>query len=415
MGLKILVAAYACRPGLGSETGVGWNMVRELAKYHEVWVLTRENNQPAIEAELAQDPIPELHMVYSNLPGFLRGWKKLGWAVQLHYFLWQLSAYRIARQLHCQIGFNLSHHVTYGRYCAPSFLALLPIPFVWGPVGGGESAPYSFWQDFSWQGRAYEVLRDLSRWMGELNPLVQFTARRSTIALASTPETAARLGKIGAKRIEFISGQTAISPQELTQLQTLAAAKPVSTQQPVRFLSLGRLLHWKGFHLGLRAFAQVSLPNAEYWVVGEGPEQRRLEALTNQLGIGDRVRFFGSLSRNKALSVLTECDVLVHPSLHDFSPTVCLEAMAAGKPVLCLELGGPAYQITEKTGCRVPAHNPEQAVDDLSVAMARLASDVELRKQMGGAGQQRVNELYNWETRGKALIQLYKTIQVCSE
>lgn len=406
--LKILLVAYACRPGLGSEPGVGWNMAQELARHHEVWLLTRENNRPSIEAELAQNPLPSLHAFYSNLPGVVRSWKQPGWAVHLHYSLWQMAAYTVARRLHHEINFDLSHHITYGRYCTPSFLALLPIPFVWGPVGGGESAPYPFWADFDWRGRGYELLRNLSRWTGELNPLVRLTASRSVIALVSTSETAARLSQVGAKRIETVSGQTGINLQELAQLKTLI--KPLTQSTSVRFLSLGRLLHWKGFHLGLRAFAQANLSDAEYWVVGNGPEQQRLELLVDQLEISDRVRFFGSLPRDKALTMLGECDILVHPSLHDFSPTVCLEAMAAGKPVLCLNLGGPSNQITEETGCRITAHNPEQAVRDMAVAMTHLASDPQLRQQMGQAGQSRVAELYNWEYRGKVFTQLYKAV-----
>jgi hypothetical protein len=38
--MKILISAYSCEPGMGSEPGVGWNIAREVAKYHEVWVLT---------------------------------------------------------------------------------------------------------------------------------------------------------------------------------------------------------------------------------------------------------------------------------------------------------------------------------------------------------------------------------------
>jgi glycosyltransferase involved in cell wall biosynthesis len=407
--LKLLVAAYACRPGQGSEPGVGWNLVRELAKYHQVWVLTRENNRSPIEAELALNPIANLQVVYSSLPGVLSGWQKLGWAVQLHYSLWQLQAYREARQLHREIGFDLSHHVTYGRYCAPSFLAFLPIPFVWGPVGGGESAPYPFWQDFDWRGKLYELMRDLSRWTGELNPLVQITARRSAIAFACTSETAVRLSKIGAPRIEMLSGQTGINFQDLEQLKALAPTAVSATPQPVRFLSLGRLLHWKGFHLGLRAFAEANLPEAEYWVVGEGAELPRLEALADQLGIGDRVRFFGSLPRDKALSLLRDCDVLVHPSLHDFSPTVCLEAMAVGKPVLCLNLGGPSVQVTDQTGCRIDTNHPEQVVHDMAKAMMHLAADPCFRQRLGQAGKQRISEFYNWEAKGQVFIQLYQT------
>jgi glycosyltransferase involved in cell wall biosynthesis len=403
--LKIIIAAYACRPHKGSEPGVGWNLCREIAKEHEVWVITRSNNRPTIEAELEKNPIANLHFVYSDLPGGFGQWQPKSWELQPIYYLWQIEAYFTARQLHQQVGFDVSHHVTYGRYCAPSFLAFLPVPFIWGPVGGGESAPYAFWRDFGFKGQIYELLRNLTRSLGEVGFFVRRTAANCTIAIASTDETAARLQRLGVKRVETISGQTGITQEELAQLNQL---KRERSDRSIKFLSLGRLLHWKGFHLGLQAFAHANLPGAEYWIVGSGSQRQQLEKLAEELGISDRIRFLGEIPREQALSTLGECDVLVHPSLHDFSPTVCLEAMAAGKPVICLDLGGPAIQITAETGLKVKANNPQQAIADLAQAMTRLADDDELRVRMGTAGQQRVRESYLWETKGELLAKFYQ-------
>lgn len=404
---KILISAYACRPNTGSEPGVGWNMARELAKHYEVWVITREDNRLTVEAELASKPVANLHFLYYDLPLWLRWWKQEQRGVHLHYYLWQIGAYFVAQKLHHKIGFDLGHHVTYGRYCAPSFLALLPVPFIWGPVGGGESAPDSFWHDFSFRGKIYEILRNLSCWIGERDPFVRLTAQRSTIAIVATSETSARLSTLGAKRIENIFGQTGLNQQELAQLEKNAV---LLLDTPMRFASIGRLLHWKGFHLGLRAFAQANLEKSEYWIIGDGPERERLESLTNELGIANQVHFWGQLPRENTLRTLGECHALVHPSLHDFSPTICLEAMAAGRPVICLDLGGPATQVTQETGLKIPADTPEQAVYGLAEAMTYLANNVELRVSMGQAGQKRVSETYGWETKGKFLTNLYEEV-----
>ena len=164
--LKVLISAYACEPGKGSEPGVGWNVAREMAKHHDIWVLTRANNRPAIEAELAENPVPGLHFAYYDLPRWAKWWKRGGRGVQLYYYLWQLGAYRVARRLHREVGFDLAHHVTFVKYWAPSLVSRLPVPFVWGPVGGGESAPKAFWDDFGPEGRRYERLRELARWLG---------------------------------------------------------------------------------------------------------------------------------------------------------------------------------------------------------------------------------------------------------
>jgi glycosyltransferase involved in cell wall biosynthesis len=405
--MKILMSAYSCEPGKGSERGVGWNVVREVAKYHEVWVLTRpDESMEVIEAELARNPVPNLHFVYFTLPFWkdsLR-WGQSG-AMQIHYYLWQIQAYFVARQLHEKIGFDAVHHVTFVKYSSPSFLSLLHIPFIWGAVGGGETAPKAFWQDFNRKNKRYETLRLLARWIGEQDPFTRMTARRSAIAFATTEDTAQRVRKMGASCIE-IASETALSQEELDRL----AQCPAPSSSPVRFISVARLLHWKGFHLGLRAFAKANLTDAEYWILGEGSEWDRLQTLARDLGIADRVKFWGLQPREEVLLKLAQCSVLVHPSLHDSGGWVCLEAMAAGRPVICLELGGPAQQITVETGIKVAAETPEQTVNGLAQAMVKVAADEDLRLRMGRAGQQRVRDYYSWDAKGKQLAQLYEEI-----
>ncbi|MGB3637291.1 MAG: glycosyltransferase [Rivularia sp. (in: cyanobacteria)] len=405
--MKILISAYSCEPGRGSEPGVGWNVVRAVAEHHEVWVLTRpDESKEIIEAELARNPVPNLHFVYFTLPFWkdsLR-WGQSG-AMQIHYYLWQIQAYFVARKLHREIGFDLTHHVTFVKYSTPSFLSLLPIPFVWGPVGGGESAPKAFWKDFGSKAKTYERLRGLARGVGELDPLTRLTARRSALVRATTEDTAQRIRKWGIDNIEVIS-ESGLPQQEIHRLGQF----PMPTGSPIRFISMGRLLHWKGFHLGLRAFAKANIPDAEYWLMGDGVERENLQNLAEELGIAHKVKFWGRLPREQSLEKLSESIALVHPSLHDSGGWVCLEAMAAGRPVLCLDLGGPAVQVTPETGFKVPARNPEQAVEDLAVAMRRLAQEEELRLQMAEAAKNRVTQIYSWEQIGLSLSQLYKGI-----
>lgn len=404
--LNVLVSAYACRPGEGSEPGVGWNIVRELVEYHDIWILTRENNRPVIETELTKNPLPGLQFIYCELPGWVQKLNGKQRLVYLHYYLWQVVAYLVARKLHKKLGFNIVHHVTYVRYSSPSFLSLLPIPFIWGPVGGGESAPKAFWKDFCLQGKAYEIFRNLARRLGELDPFVRLTAKKSILARGTTEDTAERLRKLGAKNVQTLS-QLGLSEEEIAQL-----AKYVQSETSVvRFISVGRLLHWKGFHLGLRAFAQADLPDlAEYWIVGDGPERSRLEKLAKTLGVRNKVKFWERLSRKETLKKLGESLALVHPSLHESGGLVCLEAMAAGLPVICLDLGGPAIQVTEETGFKIPAHTPEQTVRELAQAMACLARDSEQRMRMGQAAQKRVREDFSWSNKIRFLAILYEKL-----
>jgi glycosyltransferase involved in cell wall biosynthesis len=405
--MKILISAYSCEPGKGSEPGIGWNTAREVAKYHEVWVLTRpDESRKAIEEELARNPVPNLHFVYFTLPIWGGGWR---WgqsgAMQVHHYLWQIQAYFIARKLHREINFDVIHHVTFAKYCNPSFLSLLPVPFLWGPVAGGETAPKEFWGDFDLRAKAYETARDLSRFLGEIDPFVHLTAKNSTIIQATTEDTAKQLFKMGVSNVE-ITPAIGLPQKDIEILSQY----PISDQLPIRFVSIGRLLHWKGFHLGLRAFKEANIPNAEYWILGDGPELERLEALSQKLEIAPRVKLWGRLSREETLNKLKDCHVLVHPSLHDSGGWVCLEAMAAGRPVICLDLGGPAVQVTEETGFKVSAINPEQSVQELAVAMTQLAKNSLLRLDMGKTARKLVSEKYSWQAAGERLSKIYKEI-----
>ncbi|MCU0534005.1 MAG: glycosyltransferase [Hydrococcus sp. Prado102] len=410
--LKVLLSVYACEPGRGSEPGVGWNMAVEIAKKHQVWAFTSNTHRALIEEELAIRPIPNLSFIYFDPFNWVYDWsgegKKAQWNVHLHYYLWQIWAYFVAKRLHQKIHFDLVHHVTYVRYSSPSFLSLLPIPFVWGPVGGGESMPKTFWQQLRPKAKLYEFLREQIRRAGELDPFVHLTARRSKIAWATTEDTAQCLNRVGANNVQILS-QIGLNDREIATL----SGYQTSRQHPVRFISIGRLLHWKGFHLGLQAFAQADLPaDSEYWIVGEGAELESLQELAKKLDIATQVKFWHKLSREETLKRLGECLALVHPSLHDSGGLVCLEAMAAGCPVICLDLGGPGILVTPETGFKIVATDPERTVGDLAKAMTRLSQDIELRNAMGKAGHERVCAVFSWKNKAENLDRIYRSLVV---
>lgn len=403
--LRILISAYACDPTQGSEPGVGWNWVVQAARFHEVWVITRANNQPAIAQALATQPVPPIHWCYTDLPRWARWWKRGGRGVHLYYYLWQLQAYRLTRRLHAQVRFDVVHHLTFGTCWMPSWLALLPVPFIWGPVGGGETAPRAFYGSFRLRGYLHEKLRSTARWLGQHDPLVRLATRRANLVLAKAHETATVLHHLGAGRVQLYP-ESGLSSADWQRLKAL----PLRHKPPFRLLSIGRLVHWKGFHLALRAFARVQarLPASEYWLIGTGPEQPYLARLARKLGVAAQVRFWRALPRQDVFTLLAACDVLVHPSLHDSGGWVCPEAMAAARPVICLDLGGPAVQVTDDTGVKIPAHDPQQVVNDLVAAMYALGSKVQTRVTMGLAARRKVEAEYLWSAKGAVLARLYK-------
>jgi glycosyltransferase involved in cell wall biosynthesis len=404
--MKILISAFACEPGKGSEPGVGWNVVTQAARNHDVWVLTQNKGREAIERTLALEPLPRARFIYVDILTATRFWIT-GSGVQVRYYLWQIMAYFAARELQKTVEFDLIHHVTLARYWTPSFLALLRLPFIWGPVGGGESAPPAFRKTFSARGRLFETVRNLAQKTGEMDPFLRYTARRAMIGLATTEQTATRMRITGCKNVSVMS-ESGLSRREIEQLSSLGTGDG----KCFRIVSIGRMLHWKGFHLGLQAFAELQqrFPRSEYCLIGDGPERPRLEELARDLKLTDGVVFRGNIPRMEVLEQLEKCDVLLHPSLHDAGGWVCLEAMASGRPVVCLDLGGPSVQVTAQTGVKVVPTTPDATVKDLASALRRLAESPMLRSQMGWAARERIRRHYEWEGKAAVMTKLYESV-----
>ncbi len=406
---KVLMSAFACRPGAGSEPGIGWNFATHAATDHDVWVLTRPDNRESIEKYVNTDTsgaFARLKFVYVPF-GKIAG-KLPGKLTHVKYAMWQKNAARAAQQLHAEIGFDIAHHVTYGCYWQSSGLHKLEgISFVWGPVGGGESTPRGLLSALPTVGVLKERTRDITRWAGECSGGVKRTADRATIGLATTQETADRMKALGVKRVEVFTAM-GLTAKDLDGLSSMPTASNAGLNGALNVVSVGRLLDWKGFNLGLQAFAKANLPaGSKYIIIGDGPAMGHLRQVAAELNLGDNVHFAGHLPREKAMELLATAHALAHPSLHDSGGWVVLEAMAMGKPVVCLELHGPQLMVSEETGIRVPATTPGQVVTDLAAAFSKLAADSDLVERMGNAGRQRVKDVFSWESRRSELNRLY--------
>lgn len=400
--LKVLFIAFACEPERGSEPGVGWNCVYHASRKRPVWVITDSLHRNKTEAYLARKDEQNIHMVYHALPRWCQWMWKSPLTLNLYYYLWMIGAAKIARKLHRIHRFDVAHHVSYVRYWMPTAAAEVGIPFVWGPVGGGEAAPVGLLRGASIKSRFAEWTRAAMRWIFERDPRLKSCASQASVAFACSQETARRMQRLGVRDLRMMSC--------IGTNPSLEPIPPMSTDGVMRFISVGRLLHWKGFHFGLRAFAQADIPNSQYVVVGGGEELPRLRKLAYDLGIENSVIFTDELPWREGLVRLLLADVLIHPSLHDSGGFVLLEAMELSKPVICLDLGGPALHVNEETGIRIPAKSPEQVINDLTAAMRKLANDPELRARLGEAGSRRAAEDFSWQNKAREFEKIYQHV-----
>jgi glycosyltransferase involved in cell wall biosynthesis/ABC-type polysaccharide/polyol phosphate export permease len=169
-------------------------------------------------------------------------------------------------------------------------------------------------------------------------------------------------------------------------------------------LACGRLVPYKGFDVLIRAAAGHSF---EVWIVGEGRERARLEALIRELGVGDRVRLLGSLPDSELVKLMYIADVFVLPSVTSAETfgLVQLEAMAAGRPIIntSLETAVPHVARHGIEAVTVPPGDHEKLAD----AIDMLIRDPERRQRMGLAARRRAMTKFSTTLFRQAVEAIY--------
>ncbi len=402
--MKILVSAYACEPERGSEPGVGWNFVREMAQLHELWVITRSANTKAIDIFSESHDLPTIHWIYFDLPSWVPFFKRFDRLEFVYYFIWQLAIYPVVKKMHKKIAFDLAHHITFVTYWMPTLLCLLPIPFVWGPVGGGEAVPKPILRVLPFKGRLSEHFRLIIHKIFEMNPLLRWTAKKSDIILATSPETMRRIQHLTTNKC-IIWSQVGVPDQEFKWL----SKTPFKDTGPFTIFSAGELKYFKAYHLAIASFALFlkNNPEAQYWIFGAGPANESLLEICRTFHIEHQVIFVGMVNRKDFLKSLVHCDIFLHPSLHESGGWVIAEALSAGRPVICLDVGGPGLQVDETNGRKIRPLSSAYIVEQIADALESLSTDLEKRKQIYHQSIEGIRMNYLWSKKILQFDRLY--------
>jgi len=409
--MRVLISAYAFNPSSSAhlhpgEDLFGWKMVEQISRRHQIWVITEAYNQDSVLEALSLSNRQNISIIFVQLPLNLRKiFYKVGIGQRIYYYIWQFLAWRKATRLHRKHHFDLAHHLTFGNYWIPSFIgAFLPVPFLWGPVGGGQKTPPPLMREFSLVGKISEYSRLAAQWISRQQFIWHRCLRRASLILVCNRETKQKIPLKYQAKVRYFP-VNGIDSQLVNQNLPKKKDRP-----PFVIMMAGRLHRLKGFSLGLRAcsdFVQTH-PQSKLIVVGKGPERARLEKLANDLGIRSKVEFLPWLRREELLVKMKEIDVFLFPSFRDGGGAVVIEAMACGCPVIGLNVGGPGFHIEKDWGVKIEVGPSPVIVKEISEALEKLFEDTFYREKLGQAARQRVVEIYTWEKLGLKMEDLYR-------
>jgi glycosyltransferase involved in cell wall biosynthesis len=399
--MRILLVGHSCSPDQGTELSFTWNWAWQLSRYHQVWIVAYPSHREATEKFLQEHPNPNLQMLWVRPPPQLDFWTPGRGPIRFkfHYLLWQHLALRLAARLHRDIVFDLVHHVSLGTVSAPPALWKLPIPLVWGPVGGGHVPPAAFRRYFG-PGWMAQILRTLRIKLLPFFPPVRHAAQRSAAVLATNADTTKLLKAAGAREVMYLIDSGVPSNFELPA--------PVTRRDSKIFdlLWVGTFLRSKGLALALEALAQVRDLPIRLLIAGDGPAKNHWMILARRLELEDRAQFLGRVNWREMPGLYQRANAFIFTSLKDSFGTQVIEAMSQSLPILTLDHQGAGDFVPSSAGIKVAVTTPEETVAALAQAIRRLVESPELCRKMSEAAWKYAQE-HTWDKRADQMNRLY--------
>ena len=401
---KVLLVGHVCCPDLGSEPGVTWRWASHLAAHNDVWVICHPQYRERTEAYLAKHPIAHLHFHYVNLPAWRDPWKpeKSNSGLRLHYLLWQREMLKEARKLHAREQFDVAHQVSWTTVTAATPLWKLPIPSLWGPVGGAITTPKAFLSYFG-SSQWAERLRTLRVKLLPFSPTIRRAAQRLTVTYATNLETVDFLKQAGAKDVRFLIDQG------LLEDQCRQTPPPKSGAGKLELLWAGRLEHRKALPIVIEALALLpkDFP-VRVRVAGEGPLEAEWKALAQAMGVADKVEFIGFVSSEVMNTLIDDSHALVFCSLRDAFGTVVMEAMTCGRPVITLDHQGIGSALPATSAIKIPVTTPAETVRAYAEGIRQMAEPA-LRERLS-AGARAYMQEQGWLKRARLMTDCYHEV-----
>ena len=402
--IRVLLIAYACRPGESSEREVGWGWANLIQSRHDVTVLTRKTHKKHIESYLASGKhdgcVP--NFLYYDLPDWVLRFKRGAIGLYLYYSLWTYFGTKRIKALNIDKRWELTHFLTFGTILWPQFSYLMKTPYVLGPVGGGERITPMMLSVFSFRDKVQWYFRRAFQYVLIKCPFTVANLNAANRILVRTHETRDYLPKHVQEKTELLL-ETA-QPEWTIGLSISERGNDV-----LQIVTVGRLIFTKINKLTFEAIADFKSEWGKpfrFTIVGDGPERDRLEKIAYSLGL-DEVVFVGNKSRQEVMQLLRSSDIYFSTTTKEGGTWAFFEAIGNKLPIVCLKVNGPDMIVGDGCGVKVNANDYATARAELKNALICLARDEQLRESYAEKALNYANDTYSWERILSRIDEIY--------
>lgn len=409
--LKILINAYACSPNMGSEPGMAWNWVSNLAKFCELYIITEGEFKEKIE-----DVVPTLeqgknmHFYYNPVSDEIRKmcWNQGDWRFYKYYREWQWKTYLMAKEICSKERIAILHQLNMIGFREPGYLWKLSqetgIKFVWGPIGGLKQFPTQYAEGGGLMLRFFMRLKNMINvWQLKYDKRVDAAMKQASLLISSIPDSYNAIQKH--KGLESV-----IIPETgCFDTTTNHGAPNRFFGDKLQMIWVGKFDFRKRLDIALRAVAKCKNTNIQLAIYGTGTKMQieYYQRMAVDLGIDNKIVWMGAQPNNVVKKAMAESDLFLFTSVSEDTSTVVLEAISYGLPVVCFDACGMAYVIDESVGLKIKLTNPKQSVCDIAETINYLNNNRNRLKEMSENCRQQQMEL-SWDKKAEDMVRLYK-------
>jgi glycosyltransferase involved in cell wall biosynthesis len=420
--MGVLIVAEHASLKFGGEAALPLHYYRILRRRQiPVWLVVHERTRSELESLFPLDreyivfvPDTRAHLFVWRLSRFLPDRISNFTMGFLLRYLTQVAQRREIRRLLREQAISVIHQPIPVSPKEPSLIFGMQVPVIIGPMNGGMNYPPGFRK---LQSRTEHLALATGRRLADLMNRLMPGKRQAAMLLVANERTRAALPRGVCSNVVLLVENGV----DLALWSVPHSTAKESASGAARFVFMGRLIELKAVDLLLLAFKRASAQTAmTLSIIGSGDERINLEQMARNLDILDersnqlgKVCFLGWMSQADCAGQLARCDALVLPSMHECGGAVVLEAMATEVPVIATAWGGPADYLDSSCGILVEPSSKEAFVDDLALALIRLATHPHDRRAMGRAGRLKVIRDFDWEAKVDRMLGYYESAVAC--
>ena len=424
--LRILINAYACSPGMGSEPGMAWNWVSNLAKFCELYIITEGEFREKIEAVVPTlEQGKNMHFYYNPVSDEIRKmcWNQGDWRFYKYYREWQWKTYLLAKDICSSEKIDVLHQLNMIGFREPGYLWKLSkengVPFVWGPVDAKDKFPVAYLDGASRKTKLFMRLKNfLTVIQLKYSDRVREAARQASVVFSASSNSQRSFKKYMGIDSPLLN-ETGCYVKEVALAENAIMLSDIQGQVPIiqsnnldketfDILWVGKLDFRKQLALALWTIAAIGNHRVRFHVVGGG-ETEYYQQLAIDLGIADWCVWHGAVSHEEVQVLMQKSDVFFFTSVAEGTPHVVLEAIGNNLPVVCFDTCGQGDVVNGKVGRKIPLSTPMQSVHDFAKVLKDLERNRDLLEQMSENCKQRQVEL-SWEEKAKTMVKWYEKV-----